>query len=114
MVVRVMARPLERFCRRGHDTILAGRDANYYCKECRRESDRRRDPKRRALEPPRPSRRGKHTSRHPIEWERARIQRWLEITAEDPLDKGGTQERMREFGTRYDILEADVPTPVDV
>jgi hypothetical protein len=111
MELRLMARPLERFCRRGHDTTLAGRDANYYCKECRRESDRRRDPKRRALEPPRSRRGGKHS--YPLEWERARVQRWLEITAEDPLDKGGTQERMREFGTRYERLEADVPTPDD-
>jgi len=108
-----MARPLERFCRRGHDTILAGRDANYYCKECRRESDRRRDPKRRALEPPKAQRGGKHSQ--PIEWERARVQRWLEIVAENPLDINikSTQLRGREFESRYEKLEAGVPTPVD-
>jgi hypothetical protein len=103
-----------RFCKRGHDTELVGRDTNHYCKGCRRESDRRRGPKRRALELPRSGRQGKHSQRRPIEWERARIERWLEITTENPLDKGGTQERMREFGTRYERLEASVPTPETV
>jgi hypothetical protein len=110
-----MGRPLERFCKRGHDTEALGRDSNYYCKGCRRESDRRRDPKRRALEAARTSRRGKHTPRYPIEWERARVERWLEIVRDDPrTNNKSTQLRGREFESRYEKLEAVVPTPVDI
>jgi hypothetical protein len=107
-----MAPPRERFCKRGHDTDVLGRDVRGYCKECRREWDRRRDPKKRAeREADRSGRGYKHT--HPIEWERARVEQWLEIVSEDPLDINlkSTQLRGREFQVRYDRLEAVVPSP---
>jgi hypothetical protein len=101
-----------RFCKRGHDTELVGRDTNYYCKGCRRESDLRR--KRREREG-RPAERGKHSQRHPLEWERARIQRWSEIVAENPItaEFNGTLARKAAFGERYERLEAQIPTPDD-
>ena len=47
------------------------------------------------------------------EWERARVQRWLEIVSDDPLDINlkSTIRRMQEFSRRYERLEAEVPTP---
>jgi hypothetical protein len=136
-----------RYCIRGHDTFLVGRDKSDECKECRRLRDQRRDPeRRRALRrkggrsgPPkqrfcnrghdtfvmgrdansncnecRGHRNGLPGSPRP-EWERARVERWLEIVREDPLDISlkSTQLRGREFQTRYERLEADVPTPDD-
>jgi hypothetical protein len=58
---------------------------------------------------------GKRKHTHPIEWERARVERWLEIVSDDPLDINlkSTQLRGREFENRYEKLEAVVPTPVD-
>ena len=105
-----MARPVERFCKWGHDTDIVGRDANFSCKECRRESDRRRSSKRSHA----PSKRGQNFS-HTIEWQRARMERWLEIVSEDPLDINlkSTHLRSREFESRYQKLEASLPTPVD-
>jgi len=108
-----MANP-KRFCKRGHDTDDRGRDVRGYCKECRREWDRKRDPKKRAeREADRTGRGNQHN--HPLEWERARVERWLEIVRDDPLDINlkSTQLRGREFQVRYDRLEAEVPTPVD-
>jgi hypothetical protein len=100
----VIGRPKERFCKRGHDTQEAGRiPSNGWCRACSQFSQNTGGVGK------------KKPSRYSLEWERSRVKRWLEITTEDPLDKrGGTQERMREFGARYERLEADVPTPVDV
>ena len=93
--------PKQRFCNRGHDTFLMGRDANSNCKECRR---------------PRPKEDYKPA------WERARVRRWLEIVSEDPMsyrqlipgNSGGNQTlRKREFEERYARLEASEPTPDD-
>jgi len=109
-----MGRQPEQFCRRGHDTFLVGRDASYECKECRRWRDRRRNPKRRALEAARGGRVPKKGYARP-DWERARVHRWLEIVSDDPLDINlkSTQLRGREFDIRYARLEAEVPTPDD-
>jgi hypothetical protein len=104
----------KRFCKRGHDTDIVGRDGSKACKECRRAWDRRRKPERRALEPSRGNRRGKHKPRYSLDWERARVQRWLEIAAEDPMTTmQSTQLRGQQFGERYERLEAGVPTPDD-
>ena len=48
-----------------------------------------------------------------LDWERARVQRWLEIVSDDPLDINlkSTIRRMQEFTRRYERLEAEVPTP---
>jgi len=108
-----MANP-KRFCKRGHDTDVRGRDVRGYCKECRREWDRRRDPKKRAEREADRTGRGYRGKSHPLEWERARIERWLEIVSEDPMTTvHSTQLRGRQFGERYAMLEADVPTPDD-
>jgi len=50
---------------------------------------------------------------YPLAWERARVQRWLEIVSDDPLDINlkSTIRRMQEFTRRYERLEAEVPTP---
>lgn len=111
--MRVMGRPKERFCKRGHDTTIAGRDLRGQCSECRRESDRRRrnpaDPI--TKERIRQARRVRGYN-HPIRWERARVACWLEIVAEHPMDRApSTQARGKEFETRYQRLEAEVPTP---
>ena len=106
-----MPRPKERFCRRGHDTDEAGRDIHGYCKECRRENDRHRE---RITDPSTGKRIRVKGYNHPIEWERARVERWAEIVRADPLDKRqGTNARGREFAIRYERLEASLPTPVD-
>jgi len=111
----MMGRPKEQICKRGHDTTLAGRDKRGQCSECRRESDRKRqritDPitKKRILE----ARRVRGYS-HPLAWERARVTQWLEIVAEDPMEKpASTRARAKEFESRYERLEASLPTPVD-
>jgi hypothetical protein len=104
----------KRFCKRGHDTDVLGRDIRGYCKQCRREWDRRRDPKVRAEREADRTGRG-YGRMHPIEWERARVQRWLEIASEEPMTAmQSTQLRGREFGERYARLEAAVPTPKTV
>ena len=55
-------------------------------------------------------RQGDH--RHPPEWERARVKRWLEIVSVDKMGENkSTQLRAREFEERYARLEAEVPTP---
>ena len=48
-----------------------------------------------------------------LDWERARVQRWLQIVSDDPLDINlkSTIRRMQEFTRRYERLEAEVPTP---
>ena len=104
----------KRFCKRGHDTITLGRDKNFYCKECRRENDRRRDPKRRALEARKTDR--AHKKIQVSEWERARVQRWYDIVADDPIvaEFNGTLARAEAFAARYERLEAAVPTPETV
>jgi hypothetical protein len=57
---------------------------------------------------------GKRKHTHPIEWERARIIQWLEIVRENPMTNNkSTQLRGREFESRYEKLEAVMPTPVD-
>jgi hypothetical protein len=57
---------------------------------------------------------GKRKHTHSIEWERARVERWLEIVTDDPMTNNkSTQLRGREFESRYEKLEAVVPTPVD-
>jgi len=90
-----MGRPLERFCKRGHDTHEVGRVRNGYCKTC-------------AYEGPY----GKSKPLHDLDWERVRVARWLEIVAEDPIDEvGGTHVRMKAFEARYARLEAEVPAP---
>ena len=38
-----VGRPLERFCKRGHDTEAVGRIRHGWCKSCAQESDKRRD-----------------------------------------------------------------------
>lgn len=67
------------------------------------------------------SRRGK-TTPYPLEWERARVERWVQLIAANPMSyrlqipghSGGSQsKRKAEFEERYAILEAEVPTPVD-
>jgi hypothetical protein len=55
--------------------------------------------------------RGKHKPRYSLEWERARVERWLEIVRDDPMTNNkSTQLRGREFEDRYTRLEAEVPT----
>jgi hypothetical protein len=65
---------------------------------------------------------GRHRPRYSLEWERARVQRWLEIVAADPMsyrqtipgNSGGNQaKRKAEFEDRYALLEAGVPIPDD-
>jgi len=108
-----MGRQPEQFCRRGHDTFLVGRDASYECKECRRWRDRRRNPKRRALEAARGGRVPKKGYDRP-DWERARVHRWLEIVTANPLTKQqSTIRRSEEFEELLAMLEADLPTPDD-
>ena len=48
-----------------------------------------------------------------LDWERARVERWLQIVSDDPLDINlkSTIRRMQEFTRRYERLEAEVPTP---
>jgi len=94
-----MARPKERFCKRGHDTEEVGRIRKGYCKTCAEGGP---------YGPPR-----KHKP-YSLEWERARVQRWLEIVKAEPLEKRqATTARTKEFESRYQRLEASLPTPVD-
>jgi len=53
------------------------------------------------------------TKPYSLDWERVRVQRWLEIVSDEPLDINlkSTQLRMHEFTRRYERLEAEVPTP---
>jgi hypothetical protein len=100
-------RPRERICKRGHDTEEVGRVPNNgWCRACARMAEERGG-----------SITGKLKHNHPIEWERARVERWLEIVRDDPLtldiNLKSTQLRGREFQVRYEKLEAVVPTPVD-
>jgi hypothetical protein len=60
-------------------------------------------------------RRGQHKPRYTLEWERERVKAWYEIAAADPMpDSTGAVGRYAEFDTRYEKLEAVVPTPVEV
>ena len=58
------------------------------------------------------SARGKNKP-YSLEWQRARIECWLKIVSDDPLDINlkSTIRRMQEFTRRYERLEAEVPTP---
>ena len=95
-----MARPKERFCKRGHDTHEVGRVRKGWCKACAYLADTQGGIQ------------GKHKPTYSPEWTRARVKRWLEIVKEDPMErKGGTRLRVREFEERYERLEAAVPTP---
>ena len=96
-------RPKERVCKRGHDTDEVGRVPNNgWCRACARMAEARGG-----------SIQGKHKPRYTLEWERARVSRWLEIVRDNPLDINlkSTQLRGREFDRRYERLEAEVPTP---
>ena len=106
-----MGRPLERFCKRGHDTHEVGRIRKGWCKACAQAADaaalaaERAKTMRREHRPTKPL-------LHDPEWERARVTRWLEIAAADPVpEKTGSVGRMKEFEARYKRLEAEVPTP---
>jgi hypothetical protein len=101
-------RPRERICKRGHDTEEVGRVPNNgWCRACAKIAEENG-----GLIPG-----GKYRRQSPytLEWERARVERWLEIVRDNPLDINlkSTQLRGREFQVRYDRLEAVVPTPVD-
>lgn len=97
-----MTRPKERFCKRGHDTEEVGRIRKGWCKACAEMADAVGGIT------------GKSKHNHSLEWERARIVVWLEITASDPLQvTANTHRRKREFEVRYERLEASLPTPVD-
>ena len=97
-----MTRPKERFCKRGHDTEEVGRIRKGWCKACAEMADAVGGIT------------GKSKHNHSLEWERARVIGWLEIVAEDPMDKpASTRARAKEFEVRYERLEASLPTPVD-
>jgi len=109
-----IGRPLERFCKRGHDTHEVGRVSKGQCRACHNARQAEVRERLRLLreaaaagvmpkEPkPKPS----------PEWERDRVHRWLEILTDDPMDKPhGTHARLKEFETRYERLETEVPTP---
>ena len=97
-----MTRPKERFCKRGHDTEEVGRIRKGWCRSCAEMADAVGGIT------------GKSKHNHSLEWERARVIGWLEIVAEDPMDKpASTQARAKEFEVRYERLEASLPTPVD-
>ena len=50
-----------------------------------------------------------------LEWERARVAKWLEIVSVDKMEPNkSTQQRRHDFDKRYEKLEADVPTPENV
>jgi len=95
----MMGRPKERFCKRGHDTEEVGRVRKGWCKSCAYLADATG-----GINPQKP--------RQTPEWERARVHRWLEIAASDPLQvTSNTHKRKKEFDIRYERLEAGVPTP---
>jgi len=109
-----IGRPLERFCKRGHDTHEVGRVSKGQCRACHNARQAEVRERLRCLreaaaagvmpkEPkPKPS----------PEWERDRVHRWLEIIAEDPMSqRNGNTARMKEFEARYERLEVEVPTP---
>ena len=95
-------RPKERFCKRGHDTHEVGRVPNNgWCRTCAQAAGRNGG-----------SIQGKHKPRYTLAWERKRVKEWLEITRDNPMSNpNGNTARMREFETRYERLEAEVPTP---
>lgn len=98
-----MGRPLERICKRGHDTHEVGRIRKGWCKACALASDAAGGGQ------------GKQVPRYSLEWTRARVARWLEIVADDPIDvPAQTAARKREFEARCARLEADLPTPTEV
>jgi len=95
-----MGRPLERFCKRGHDTHEVGRYRDGTCGLCKKIHNRGGSVEGKSKPPADP------------EWERARVARWLEIVEEDPIAEGATtQGRFKAFDERYARLEAEVPAP---
>ena len=93
-------RPLERFCKRGHDTEAVGRIRKGWCKACADIADAAGGVG------------GKQKPGHSPGWHRDRVNRWLEIITDDPMDEPqGTHARLLEFETRYARLETEVPTP---
>jgi len=100
MELRLMGRPLERFCKRGHDTHEVGRIRKGWCKACAYIADANGGVG------------GKPKLGHDPEWTNARVARWLKIVEEDPIAEGATtQGRFKAFNDRYARLEAEVPTP---
>jgi hypothetical protein len=100
-----IGRPPERFCKRGHDTWELGRvPKNGWCRGCARMAE--------SMGGSITGGRVSKAPKRPLRWQRARVAKWLEIAAADPLEPTtNTHARLAQFERRYARLEAEIPTP---